>query len=294
MTINLTDPIYQDADLARGHLEAILWADGVTCPKCGNADAARITKLQGKSTRPGVYKCKECRKPFSVTVGTVFERSHIPLNKWVIAVHLLTASKKGVSSHQLHRMLDVDYKTAWYMSHRIRDAMADKSPNCGPLSGDGKTVEADETYFGPKDRVTKRTKHGKPGLASKRMVVGLVERGGHTRLFYVERGTAETVREVLVRHASRKSHLYTDDSRFYPVTGEEYASHRTVTHSAGEYVRYNGDTVIHTNTNENVFSVLKRGMRGIYQHCGEAHLYRYLAEFEFRHNTRSALGVEDN
>lgn len=248
--------------------------------------------MGGKSTRPGVYKCNECRKPFSVTVGTVFERSHVPLNKWVLAVHLMSASKKGMSAHQLHRMLDVTYKTAWFMEHRIREAMMDKAP-AGPLGGEGKVVEADETYFGPKDRVTTRTIRGKPGLASKRMVVGLVERGGHTRLFYIERGTAETLRDVLVRNASRKSHLHTDESRLYPVTGEEFASHRTVKHTDGEYVRFDGDTVIHTNTIENVFSVLKRGMRGTYQHCGEAHLHRYLAEFEFRYNRRSGLGIED-
>src|SRR5688572_18693155 len=227
MTINLTDPIYQDAEKARAHLESILWLHGPNCPHCGNADEARITKLQGKSTRPGVYKCKECRKPFSVTVGTVFERSHIPLNKWVLAVHLLSASKKGMAAHQLHRMLAVDYKTAWFMAHRIREAMMDKEPK-GPLGGEGKIVEADETYFGPKDRVTTRTIRGKPGHKSKRMVVALVERGGHTRMFYVENANAAEIRDVLVRNASRRSVLHTDESKFYVETGREYDRHHTV------------------------------------------------------------------
>src|SRR5688572_12250944 len=220
MTINLTDPIYQDAEKARAHLESILWLHGPNCPHCGNADEARITKLKGKSTRPGVYKCKECRKPFSVTVGTVFERSHIPLNKWVLAVHLLSASKKGMSAHQLHRMLDVDYKTAWFMAHRIRLAMADDAPKA-PLGGEGKVVEVDETYYGPKDRVTKRTLRGKPSHSSKRPIVALVERGGHTRMFYVENANAAEIRDIMVRNISRKSHLHTDESKLYTVTGAE-------------------------------------------------------------------------
>jgi transposase-like protein len=290
---DLTNPIFNNENAARKHLEKIRWPDGPVCPHCGNADKGKIKRLRGKSHRPGLFQCNECRGHFSVTVGTVMERSKIPLAKWVAAFHLMNASKKGMSAHQLHRMLGVTYKTAWFLAHRVREAMADKASDRGPIGGEGKTVEADETYFGPKDRVTKRTKRGKPSHSQKRMVVGLVERGGETRLFYVERGTAATVRDVLVRNASRKSDLYTDEGNFYPVTGEEYASHRTVKHTAGEYVRYDGDTVIHTNTIENVFSVLKRGMRGTYQHCGEAHLHRYLSEFEFRYNHRAALGVSD-
>jgi transposase-like protein len=291
MAIKLTDPIYQDADKAREHLEQIQWPDGPFCPHCGNIDTARIKKLAGKTRRPGVYKCNECRKQFSVTVGTVFERSHISLNKWVLATHLLAASKKGMSAHQLHRMLGVTYKTAWFMAHRIREAMADTPKT--PLGGSGKTVEVDETYFGPKDRVTTRTKRGKPGLASKRAVIALVERGGEVRMFYAQKATATEVRDIMVRNIDRKSDLHTDESRLYTVTGEEFGSHRTVTHSAGEYVRYDGDYAIHTNTVENVFSVFKRGMTGVYQHCGEAHLHRYLAEFGFRYNNRSGLGIED-
>ena len=293
---DLANEIYTDPDKAREHLEAIHWPDGPNCPHCGNADASRITKLQGKSTRPGVYKCKECRKPFSVTVGTVFERSKIPLNKWVLATHLMAASKKGMSAHQLHRMLGVTYKTAWFMAHRIREAMRDDTTS-GPLGGDGKAVEVDETYFGKKDGPPPKltttgkpfAKSGKSGPSHKRAVVALVERGGPVRMFYAQRVNAAGVRDIMVRNIDRKSDLYTDESRLYTETGREFADHQTVKHSAGEYVR----GLVHTNTVENVFSVFKRGMRGVYQHCGEAHLFRYLAEFEFRYNRRSALGVND-
>lgn len=299
--MDITAPIYTNADKAREHLEAIHWPHGPICPHCGNIDPARITKLAGKSTRPGVYKCNECREPFSVTVGTVFERSHIPLNKWVLASHLLASSKKGMSAHQLHRMLGVTYKTAWFMAHRIREAMKEDVKSAGPLGGEGKTIEADEMYIGKREtprkpsrpRTVPFTKSGKSGGAQKRIVVGLVERGGKARMFHLNDATKATVRDVLVRNADRKSILYTDSSRLYTRTGEEYASHKTTNHAAGEYARREGDVVVHSNTVENVFSVFKRGMIGIYQHCGEAHLHRYLAEFDFRYNRRSALGVED-
>lgn len=301
---DLTNEIYQDADKAREHLESIHWPNGAICPHCGNIDPSRITKLEGKSTRPGVYKCNECRAPFSVTVGTVFERSKIGLNKWVLATHLMAASKKGMSAHQLHRMLGVTYKTAWFMAHRIREAMKEDNDTSGPLGGEGKTIEADETYIGKREtpRVYARprarknfkpTKSGKAGGAEKRIVVGLVERGGKSRLFHIQNATKDTVREVLVRNASRDTILYTDESRLYTETGKEYADHQTVKHSRKEYARKEGDTVIHTNTIEGVFSVFKRGMIGVYQHCGEAHLHRYLAEFDFRYNRRAALKVSD-
>jgi transposase-like protein len=298
---DITHEIYTNADKAREHLESIHWPHGPFCPHCGNADPARIKKLEGKSTRPGVYKCNECRKPFSVTVGTVFERSHIPLNKWVLASHLYAASKKGMSAHQLHRMLGVTYKTAWFMAHRIREAMKEDVKSSGPMGGEGKTVEADEMYIGKREtprklargRIAKPTKSGKSGGAQKRIVVGLVERGGKARLFHLNDATASTVRDVLVRNVDRSSTLYTDSSRLYTRTGEEYASHKVTNHAAGEYVRYEGAEVIHSNTIENVFSVFKRGMVGVYQHCGEAHLHRYLAEFDFRYNRRAALKVSD-
>lgn len=298
---DLTSAIYNDPHKAREHLEAIHWPHGPLCPHCGNANPDRITKLEGKSTRPGVYKCNECRAPFSVTVGTVFERSKIPLNKWVLATHLMAASKKGMSAHQLHRMLGVTYKTAWFMAHRIREAMKEDVASAGPIGGEGKTIEADETYIGKREtpRVSAQrkgrpfTKKGKGGGAQKRIVVGLVERGGKARMFHLNDATKANVRDVLVRNADRASILYTDESRLYTETGAEYAGHRTVKHSGKVYARREGDVVVHSNTIENVFSVFKRGMIGVYQHCGEAHLHRYLAEFDFRYNRRTALKVSD-
>lgn len=295
---DITNEIYTDANKAREHLEAIHWPNGPICPHCGNIDPARIKKLEGKSTRPGVYKCNECRKPFSVTVGTVFERSKIPLNKWVLATHLLASSKKGMSAHQLHRMLGVTYKTAWFMAHRIREAMKEDVSTSGPMGGEGQTIEADETYFGRReDGYVSPHRKGRPYLKRKkpmkRSVVALVERGGKVRTFHVKHANKETVRDILVRNADRASTLYTDESALYKGVGKEYAGHKTVKHSANEYVRYEGDKVVHTNTIENVFSVFKRGMIGVYQHCGEAHLHRYLAEFDFRYNRRAALKVSD-
>ncbi|MBO9424394.1 IS1595 family transposase [Labrenzia sp. R4_1] len=301
---DLTNEIYQDANKAREHLEAIHWPDGPVCPHCGNVDQKRIKKLQGKSTRPGVFKCNECRKPFSVTVGTVFERSKIPLNKWVLATHLMAASKKGMSAHQLHRMLAVTYKTAWFMAHRIREAMKEDVKSAGPMGGEGKTVEADEMYHGKREtpRVYARPrarknfkpiKSGKSGGAQKRVIVGLVERGGKARTFHVNNATKASVRDALTRNVSRDTTLYTDESRLYKDVGAEYAEHKSVKHSAKEYARREGDKVIHTNTIEGVFSIFKRGMVGVYQHCGEAHLHRYLAEFDFRYNRRAALKISD-
>ena len=265
---DITNKIYNDADAAREHLESIQWPDGPHCPHCGNFDGERITKLEGKSTRPGVYKCNECRKPFSVTVGTVFERSKVPLNKWVLASHLIASSKKGISSHQLHRMLGVTYKTAWFMSHRIREAMKEDVNSSGPIGGEGKTVEADETYIGKRDTpYMSPHRRGRPflksgGAAQKRTVVSLVERGGKVRSFHVDHATKESVREVLVRNVPRQTVLYTDESRLYTQTGKEYQKHDTVNHSKKEYTR----GPIHTNTIEGFFSIFKRGMKGVYQH----------------------------
>ncbi|RWI93431.1 IS1595 family transposase [Mesorhizobium sp.] len=296
---NLTDPIFNDENKAREHLEAIRWADGVYCPHCGNSDGETIHRLEGKSTRPGLFQCNACRQHFTVTVGTVMERSKIPLAKWVLGFHLYAASKKGLSAHQLHRMLGVTYKTAWFMAHRIREAMKEDVASSGPLGGEGKIVEADETYIGQREtpRTPSPQRKGRPYLKSggnqKRTVVGLVERGGSVRMFHLNDATASTVRDVLVRNVDRASTLYTDSSRLYTRTGEEYASHKTTNHAQGEYVRYEGGETIHSNTIENVFSVFKRGMVGVYQHCGEAHLHRYLAEFDFRYNRRAGLGVSD-
>ena len=273
----MSDPIYHDETAAREHLEALCWPDGPVCPHCGALEAA--TRLTGKSTRPGVYKCKACRKPFSVTVGTLFERSHIPLHKWLFANHLLCSSKKGISAHQLHRTLNVTYKTAWFIAHRLREAM--KEPAWpGPLGGSGKTVEADETFIG-----RKKGRKVQQGASHKHAVVALVQRGGKTRSFHVERVNAANVRKVLVARVDRKSALMTDEAKYYRKTGREFAKHETVNHSAEEYVR--GDA--HTNTIEGVFSIFKRGMIGVYQHCGEQHLKRYLTEFDFRYNPAPRL-----
>jgi len=282
MTVNITNPIYSDENKAREHLEYILWPTGAYCPRCG-ATEDRVTKLEGASTRPGVYKCKDCRKPFTVTVGTVMERSKIPLTKWVLAAHLMASSKKGMSAHQLHRMLGTTYETAWFLAHRLREAMAPKSP--GPIGGANKVVEADETYVGGK---AKNKAFGPP--PKKMAVFTLVERDGEARSFHVANVTAKTLRPIMVKHASRKSHLMTDESLVYPKIGDEFAGHSTVNHSADEYVRKGG--FIHSNSAESFFAILKRGVYGTYHNVSEAHLARYLAEFDFRYNHRKSEDKE--
>jgi len=290
MTFNLTDPIFTDADKAREHLEAQRWANGVYCPHCGNADQDRIAKMEGKAHRPGLYNCRECRKQFSVTVGTVFERSKIPLNKWLLATYLLSSSKKGMSAHQLHRMLGITYKSAWFMFHRIREAMAPGADNAEPQGGHGKIVEADETYIGGKEKNKHASKrHSGRGGVGKQVAFALVEREGKVRSFHVANVSGETLRPILVQQISRKSTLMTDEAGQYRHVGEEYARHGKVNHGIGEYVR--GDA--HTNTVEGYFSILKRGVVGTYHHVSEAHLKRYLAEFDFRYNERAALGISD-
>jgi transposase-like protein len=273
--------IYTDENAAREHLEALNWPDGPICPHCGVVNEA--TKLAGKSTRPGVYKCRPCQKPFSVTVGTVFERSKIKLNVWVHAVDLYTASKKGFSAHQLHRTLGVTYKTAWFMAHRIREAMRDDSP--APMGGEGSVIEADETFIGRLDGQPK----GKSGYAHKNVVLTLVERGGSARSFHIESASIAQIVPIMRENARRESNLMTDEARHYMEVGREYASHGAVHHAAKEYVR----GVTHTNTVEGFYSIFKRGMKGVYQHCAEKHLHRYLAEFDFRYNTRVSVGFND-
>jgi transposase-like protein len=280
--------IYSDENAAREHLESLNWPDGPICPHCGTVNEA--TKLAGKSTRPGVYKCRPCQKPFSVTVGTVFERSKIKLNVWVHAVDLYTASKKGFSAHQLHRTMGVTYKTAWFMAHRIREAMA---PNmkAGPLGGPGKIVEADTTYVGGKEANKHRSKRNSKNIGGKgkQIVHTLVERKGRARSNHIANISGKTLRPILVEQVSRKSSLMTDTAGGYMSVGKEFERHEMVDHGAGEYVR--GDA--HSNTVEGYFSVFKRGIIGVYHHVSEAHLKRYLAEFDFRYNERSALGVND-
>jgi transposase-like protein len=279
---DLTRPIYHDNDAAREHLESLLWPDGPNCPRCG-VMGDRITKLKGKSTRPGVHKCKDCRKPFTVTVGTVMERSKIPLCKWILAAQLMASSKKGMSAKQLERMIGTNYETAWFLFHRLRECAT--SPNRGPIGGANKVVEADETYIGGK---AKNVHRGKP-IPKKAAVVSLIERDGEVRSFHVTKVNSKTLRPILVTNASRKSYLMTDDSVVYPKIGDEYAGHGTVNHSAGEYVR---GSFWYTNTVESYFAVLKRGVYGTFHSISEAHLPRYLAEFDFRHNNRHLSDAE--
>jgi transposase-like protein len=289
----LSDKRFHDEAAAYEYLEARIWAGGRSCPHCGVLD--RSSKMEGKSTRVGVYKCYSCRKQFSVKVGTVFESSHVKLHLWLQAVALLTASKKGMSANQLHRTLGVSLKTAWFMGHRIREALRDG--DLAPMGGAGGIVEADETYFGKAE--TPRTsvqRKGRPylkgrqvGMGTKRAIVSLVERGGRVRSFHVENADKSTVAKVVSENIARETRLHTDESRLYWDIGETFDAHETVHHSSGEYVR--GD--VHTNSVEGYFSIFKRGMKGIYQHCKEKHLHRYLAEYDFRYNNRVALGVND-
>jgi transposase-like protein len=244
----------------------------------------RITKMQGKSTRPGLYKCKDCRKPFSITIGTVMERSHVPLSKWVLASQLMASSKKGFSALQLQRMIGTNYETAWFLFHRLREAANDLTP--GPLGGQSKVIEVDESYLGGR---AKNKAYGPP--PKKMAVFSLVEREGKVRSRHVADVTAKTLRNAIVTQADRKSFLMTDEAPVYTKTGKEFADHRTVNHSADEYVKHGGFT--HTNTIESFFAIMKRGVYGNFHSVSEAHLPRYLAEFDFKYNHRSALGYDD-
>jgi len=281
--LDLTNPIYSNEDLAREHLESVLWPQGPVCPRCGVMDD-RITKLMGKSTRPGVYKCKDCRKPFSVTVGTVMERSKIPLTKWLLATQLKAASKKGMSAKQLERMLNITYESAWFLTHRLNEAMTTKLPE-GGLGGNNKVVEADETFIGGK---AKNKAFGPP--PKKVAVFTLVERGGDARSFVVPNVTAKTLRPIIVGNADRKSMLMTDEAKVYLKVGREFANHGAVNHKKDEYVKLGG--FVHSNTAESFFALLKRGVYGTFHSVSEAHLHRYLAEFDFRYSHRKISDTE--
>ncbi len=289
MTCDLTDKTFTDEDAARAHFEKLRWPDGPVCPHCGTIDEA--TELKGKSTRAGLYKCRACQKPFTATMGTLYERSHIPLHKWLLATHLMSASKKGISALQLHRMLGFgSYRTAWFMAHRIREGMRELFPETGgKLGGEGKTVEIDETYIGGKEKNKHRNKRKKLGTGGvgKEIVFSLVERGGTVRSHHVPAVSAKTLRPILRAHIDAESSVMSDDGGAR--VGREFTRHETVNHSIGEYVR--GD--VHTNTIEGYFSILKRGINGVYHHISQQHLKRYLAEFDFRYNERMALGVTD-
>jgi transposase-like protein len=283
------DPMFHDEDKAREALEAVRWPDGPICPHCGSSDPDKLAKVEGKkqSHRPGLYYCNDCKGQFTVTVGTVFERSKVPLTKWWMAAHLMNSGKNGVSAHEIHRNIGVTYKTAWFMMHRLREAMIVANP--GPMGTLGGAVQADETYH---LNTSKRAKSYKKGLSQKASVLALVdENTGTVRTFHVDKTmTADKIAEILFTNVERKATLVTDESRLYKVLGKEFAAHQTMNHSGREYVNAAGFT---TNNVENFFGVFKRGMRGTYTFCGEQHLQRYLTEFQFRYNNRSGLGVTD-
>ncbi|HEX8215657.1 MAG TPA: IS1595 family transposase [Allosphingosinicella sp.] len=293
----LSSARFHDEAEAFKFLESIVWADGVSCPHCGVV-GARVYDLAGVRSKPsvknpegvvrhGLKKCGECRKQFTVKVGTVFEHARMPLHKMLQAVHLMMSSKKGISSHQLARTLEVQYKSAWFLAHRIREAM--RSGDLAPFGTGGGAVEVDETYFGQKKGVEKK----RGGHAHKLGVLSLVDRNtGTMRSFTFDKFRAEQVHPIVRANISREARLMTDEARMYSKIGKEFAEHRTTLHGLGRYVDRD-DRTIHTNTVEGAFSIFKRGMRGVYQHCAEQHLHRYLAEFEFRYNTRQANGFND-
>jgi transposase-like protein len=291
----LDAPHFHDEEAAFAKLESIVWPDGPVCPHCGATD--RIYALKGVRSKPskknpegivrhGLKKCGHCRQQFTARVGTVFESSHLPLHLWFQAAHLLCSSKKGISSHQLHRVLKITYQAAWFASHRLREAMRTGSltPPLGGKGGSG-VVEADETFIGRKKGEPKR----RGGGAHKNAVLALVERGGEVRTVHVENVKARTILPIVNANIAKEARVMTDDAATYYKKLKRFAGHDTVAHAAGEYVR--GE--VHTNTVEGYFSIFKRGMKGVYQHCSEKHLHRYLVEFDFRYNARSALSVED-
>ena len=297
-----TAPLFHDETAAREWFEASRWPNGPICPKCGSAKHYATKKV-------GRYRCGSptCRKDFTVMTGTVMERSHAKFTDWALAFHMAASSKKGFSAHQLHRELGCQYNTAWFMFHRVREAMRRGGLELPPLGGEGQIVEADETYFGKQEnpRISPQ-RQGQPykrkgrGPAGKRAVIALVERGGNVRSFHPAIADGMSVNAIVRQNIARESRLHTDESKFYVNVGKEFKTHETVTHSRGEYVRDSNlisikDGVIHkvhTNTVEGFFSIFKRGMKGVYQHCKEKHLHRYVAEFEFRYNTRKITDME--
>lgn len=291
--MNIYEPRFTDADEARKHLEELHWPNGPVCPHCGSLNAKRLPDQRGKpskrhpegSIRKGLVQCNDCRQQYTVTVGTVFSDSKIPLNKWLLANHLMCASKKGVSAHQLHRMLGITYKSAWFMCHRIREAMVET--DFGPMGGPGSDVEVDETYFG-KD---KNAPKSRTPIRNMNKIVSLVDRatGRASSVVFDATLNAANISTLLYTRVDRASRLITDEAQHYKRPGLEFAAHESVNHAAKEYARGS----ITTNTVEGFFGIFKRGMKGVYQHCGQQHLGRYLAEFDFRYSNRASLGVDD-
>jgi transposase-like protein len=282
----LSKPYFHNEEAAFEHLESKVWPNGPICPHCGATD--RIGKIKAnvaKRVRIGLHKCGDCKGQFTVKVGTVFEHARIPLHKMLQAVYLLCCSKKGISAHQLHRILEVQYKTAWFLAHRIREAM--RSNDFAPMGGLGGIVEADETFIGRLAGMPKQRSGGSQSY--KNTVLTLVERGGSARSFHLDSTTVGQIVPVVNANIAREATLMTDEARHYVTVGQTFAAHGAVNHQAKEYVRGN----VHTNTVEGFYSIFKRGMKGVYQHCAEKHLHRYLAEFDFRYSNRVAVGVND-
>ena len=283
----LSAAYFHNEEAAYEFVEARIWPRGPVCPHCGGVERNR--KMQGKSTRIGVYKCYDCRKPFTVKIGTIFEASHIPMRVWLQAIFLVASSKKGVSSNQLHRMLGVTLKSAWFMSHRIREAM--RSGALTPLGADGGAVEVDETFIGHDKTIKPKGEKKGRGYHHKNKVLSLVDRNsGQARSIVIDDMKASTMVPIVRANVAREARLMTDEYATYKLVGREFAEHGIVRHMLGEY----GRDDVHTNTIEGFFSIFKRGMKGVYQHCGHNHLHRYLAEFDFRYNNRVALGVNDS
>jgi transposase-like protein len=284
----LTAPHFHNEEAAFAYVEAHLWPEGPVCPHCGNCDEKRIGRLTGKSSRPGLRKCYACRKTFTVRIGSIFEDSHFPLHLWLQAIQLIAGSKKGISTRQIQRTFNCSMKTAWFLTHRIREIMKpqDSEP---PLGGEGKTLEADLTFVGRKPF----TKVGKAGAGHMNPVMSLVERQGGARSVHMPNVRVQNLGAVLNTHASGKSDLMTDEAQAFKSLGWNFASHHTVVHSKDEYVRREGERIVTTNAVEGFFSILKRGIYGVYQHVSEAHLQRYLTEFDFRYSNREKLGIND-
>jgi transposase-like protein len=284
----LTAPHFHNEEAAFAYVEAHLWPEGPVCPHCGNVDQKAIGRLTGKSSRPGLRKCYACRKTFTVRIGSIFEDSHFPLHLWLQAIQLINASKKGISTRQIQRTFNCSMKTAWFLTHRIREIMkpADAS---GPLGGEGRTIEADVTYVGRKPM--KKAHRG--GGSNMNPVFSLVEREGGVRSVHMPNVRVENLGAALDNHASGKSDLMTDEAQAFAQLGWNFRSHQSVNHSKDEYVRREGSRVITTNGVEGFFSILKRGIYGVYQHVSEAHLQRYLTEFDFRYSNREKLGIND-